>query len=219
MGEKVPFVAWGKVDKKPPAPKTVATPKPAPTPTGSREPVPPGATPEMGVTAKPGYTPWPNRFWDAVTPTLEPLDAIVLGQLVRLTLGHKRETCQIGMKRLAERANAGVNTVRRAVHRLERRGLVVRVETVSSEGPNDERGVVWAVRLPSPETGAAPAKRVTAGTGGAPDSVAMKGSSETSHENPGMKRRALEHEFRQRNPRATDDEIALAVGEAIAGMT
>lgn len=96
-----------------------------------------------------GYGRWLHTFWDDIAPTLKPVDVVVWGHLYRLTAGHKRTECLISMRSLARRAAVSRNTVRDAVGRLERRGLVVRVSEDTRAPSNDDRGVVF--RLPIAE--------------------------------------------------------------------
>lgn len=95
-----------------------------------------------------GYTKeWPHEFWDTIGPTLEPTDAMVLGQLYRLSAGWSRDTCKISHLRLAERVNVSRNTVKRSVAKLEKRGLIVRLGIDVESPSNDERGIIWRVPL------------------------------------------------------------------------
>lgn len=95
------------------------------------------------------YTQWPHAFWDEVARTLQPVDAVVLAHLYRLTAGHqKRETCLISLPRLAERANVSINTVRSATRRLEDRRLIERVGVDNESKDVDLRGVEWRMLVP-----------------------------------------------------------------------
>jgi hypothetical protein len=154
------------IEPEPAAPPKSAPPKLAP-PIGTSEPLPTGPAPktEPPPEREGRWTPFAHTFWDELAPTLDPLEVSILGHLLRLTVGYKnRATCTIGLPRLAERCNVGLNTLRRAVARLEARGLVRRTD-INNTGHNRERGTVWEVLLAPPKLG--PAKTAGAKVAGA----------------------------------------------------
>src|SRR5215212_5651558 len=69
----------------------------------------------------------PNDIWDEIIPTLDVYDQSVLWQLYRLTRGYHRDTCTIGLPKLANRCNIGKRQVSTSIDRLEKRGLIERV--------------------------------------------------------------------------------------------
>jgi DNA-binding Lrp family transcriptional regulator len=75
----------------------------------------------------PKWVAYTHAFWDEIVPTLRPADAVVLGQLWRLTVGFNREQCTIGMPKLGQRCGLSRNPLREALQRLETRGLIRRV--------------------------------------------------------------------------------------------
>lgn len=109
------------------------------------------ATPESVATVSDGqWTAYLNEFWDQVVPTLKPVEAIALGQLLRLTVGFKREECLISLPRLAERCHVHKNTLRPALRQLLLRGLVWQ-EGADLSTANDSRASRFRVNLPAPK--------------------------------------------------------------------
>jgi hypothetical protein len=108
------------------------------------------ATPDSVPTLSDGqWTAYLNDFWDTVVPTLKPLEAIALGQLIRLTVGFTRPDCLISLPRLAERCNVHKNTLRPAIRQLVLRGLVIQQGANLGSG-NDDRASTYRVNLPVP---------------------------------------------------------------------
>jgi hypothetical protein len=210
--------------------KFTAPPKTAPAemapPTGTGQPLPMEAAP-VAAPATPApaesegagqWTAYRNDFWDALAPTLEPVDTVVLAHLLRLTVGFARETCTIGLPRLAARCNCGLNTLRRSLARLEARGLVRRVE-VENRGHNRDRGSVFAVDLAPPKVArptAAPA--TTARAKSAPPTPAPM-ISEQKDEQKELRFVVRERAARIRHaePGISRDEIVTAVLRGLAG--
>ena len=113
-------------------------------------PAPKPAPAKSARAASEQWTAHVNEFWDDIAPTLEPVDVVIVGHLLRLTVGFDRPRCTIGLPRLAERANVSPNTVRASLRRLERRGLVRLVE-VESKTANAARGSVFELGLAPPK--------------------------------------------------------------------
>jgi hypothetical protein len=82
----------------------------------------------------------PNDIWDEIIPTLDVYDQSVLWQLYRLTRGYHRETCTIGLPKLATRCNIGKRQVSTSVERLEKRGLIERLGADYSNKDKSLRG-------------------------------------------------------------------------------
>jgi DNA-binding Lrp family transcriptional regulator len=97
----------------------------------------------------PKWVAYTHAFWDEIVPTLRPADAVVLGQLWRLTVGFNREQCTIGMPKLGQRCGLSRNPLREALQRLETRGLIRRVNVTNDVG-NPDRGSVFEVNLARP---------------------------------------------------------------------
>jgi DNA-binding Lrp family transcriptional regulator len=90
----------------------------------------------------------PNTILDRLLPTLEPAAALLYLRLYRLSHGYKKETCIVGLQKLATATNTSERTVQRAVEYLERRGLISR-EGASFGGST--KGIQFRVRVPSGE--------------------------------------------------------------------
>ena len=63
----------------------------------------------------------PNTIFDSLLPTLEPAAALLYLRLYRLSHGYKKETCIVGLQKLATATNTSERTVQRAIEYLERR--------------------------------------------------------------------------------------------------
>jgi DNA-binding Lrp family transcriptional regulator len=90
----------------------------------------------------------PNDIWDKIIPTLDVYDQSVLWQLYRLTRGYHRDTCTIGLPKLASRCNIGKRQVSTSVERLEKRGLIERLGADYSNKDKSLRGNIYRVNLP-----------------------------------------------------------------------
>jgi len=87
----------------------------------------------------------PNTILDSLLPTLEPAAALLYLRLYRLSHGYRKETCIVGLRKLATATNTSERTVQRAVEYLERRRLIVR-EGASFGGKL--KGIQFRVRVP-----------------------------------------------------------------------
>ena len=63
----------------------------------------------------------PNTILDSLLPTLEPAAALLYLRLYRLSHGYRKETCIVGLQKLATATNTSERTVQRAIEYLERR--------------------------------------------------------------------------------------------------
>ena len=155
MGTEGTFADLERIRREKAARSESAPPESGARPERTRPPVRKAGAPVLAppVLARPEsdpqWTAYTNTFWDEVVPTLRPADAIVLGQLWRLTVGFDRARCTIGMPKLGRRCGLSRNPLREAVERLELRGLIRRV-AVENETANKDRGTVWEVLLPRP---------------------------------------------------------------------
>jgi len=68
----------------------------------------------------------PNTIIDSLLPTLEPAAALLYLRLYRLSRGYRKDTCVVGLQKLATATHTSQRTVQRAIETLERRHLVVR---------------------------------------------------------------------------------------------
>jgi helix-turn-helix protein len=92
----------------------------------------------------------PNTIVDSLLPTLEPAAALVYLRLYRLSHGYRRDTCLVGLQKLATATNTSQRTVQRAIEYLERRYLILR-EGASFGGKI--KGIQFRVKVPgSPAT-------------------------------------------------------------------
>jgi DNA-binding Lrp family transcriptional regulator len=192
----------------------------SPAPPLQSDPAPksdPGQSARAGLQPEKGYGRWLHTFWDDVAPTLKPIDVVVWGHLYRLTAGHKRTECLISMRGLAKRAAVSRNTVRDAVGRLERRGLVVRVSEDTRAASNDERGIVF--RLPIAEQtplGNRPGSKSDPGGNHAP----MKETLKRDHESAPSKfdLRAIAARHLEIDRRLTRDDLAAKLRDHYRGQ-
>lgn len=216
MSEPTKLVPFGKVrHAEPEAPPKPAPPNLAP-PIGTPSPLPTGAAPKPAPppARDEPWTAFPHSFWDDLAPTLEPVEVAILGHLLRLTVGFQnRPTCRIGLPKLAERVNVGLNTLRRAVVRLEARGLVRR-EDVANTGHNRDRGTVWTVMLAPPKM--APATTGRAKPGGA--TTAPMISEKTEEKTVTFALRAIGARLREIHRDYTPERLREAVRDAADGQ-
>ena len=89
----------------------------------------------------------PNTIVDSLLPTLEPAAALVYLRLYRLSHGYRKNTCLVGLQKLATATNTSQRTVQRAVEYLERRQLIFR-EGASFGGK--AKGIQFLVKVPGP---------------------------------------------------------------------
>ena len=87
----------------------------------------------------------PNTIVDSLFPTLEPAAALVYLRLYRLSRGYKKETCIVGLEKLASATNTSQRTVQRAIDYLEVRQLIVR-QGASFGGRT--KGIQFQVKVP-----------------------------------------------------------------------
>ena len=90
----------------------------------------------------------PNDIWDEIIPTLDVYDQSVLWQLYRLTRGYHRDSCTIGLPKLASRCNIGKRQVSTSVERLEKRGFIKRLGADYSNKDKGLRGNIYKMNLP-----------------------------------------------------------------------
>jgi hypothetical protein len=153
--------------------------------------------PEPRDRIRANYTKVPNSIFDG--ELLVPLNGTaryIYIDLVRLTLGHNRETCKISREGLAKRTGFSENGCVKALRELAAAGLVA-VESNDNTSPNrHDRGTTYRVYLPaeavSPD---APLQNAGARRGGAqsagpqtapPRSAGMKEIPKETHESPSV---------------------------------
>jgi hypothetical protein len=105
----------------------------------------------------------PNTIIDSLLPTLEPAAALVYLRLYRLSHGYRRNTCLVGLQKLASATNTSQRTVQRAIEYLKGRQLILR-EGASFGGKT--KGIQFRVKAPgSPATQTTVDKMATVANG------------------------------------------------------
>src|SRR5437867_7271736 len=122
--------------------------------------VAPPATVERLATVK-GELRVPNTVNFSLFPTLDPFAKAVYYQLFLLSHGFKRDTCIIGLAKLAKTVLMSQRKVQDTILYLEKRRLIKRVASILG-GPS--KGNIYQVLLP---TTLAPEATVTSGAKGA----------------------------------------------------
>lgn len=100
----------------------------------------------ISVTPVKGEQRIPNTIIDGLLPLLEPIEAVIYLRLYRLSHGYRKQTCQVGYEKLSKSVNASDKTVRRAVDRLEKLGLIQRL---GASFGGASQGNHYFVRLPA----------------------------------------------------------------------
>lgn len=160
MGKRAEFDFTGFLDRlnqrkgrrPPPKPRTsppvTMTPAFTVTPLVRSEPDPLPKTPPVMVTPAPvkaGYLWLPHEIMDNLLPTLTTSEQVVYLHLYRLSFGHHKDTCIIGLPRLSERTGLSLSQVRRVTRVLEKKGHVKRLP---DENIALVRGAVFKVFAP-----------------------------------------------------------------------
>src|SRR5947199_2925231 len=107
-----------------------------------------GATVERYATVK-GELRVPNTINFSIFPTLNPFAKAVYYQLFLLSHGFRRDTCVVGLAKLAKLVLMSQRKVQDTITYLETRGLVKRLRTVFG-GPS--KGSIYQVPLPATDT-------------------------------------------------------------------
>src|SRR5438552_16472076 len=107
-----------------------------------------GATVERYATVK-GELRVPNTINFRLFPTLEPFAKAVYYQLFLLSHGFRRDTCVVGLAKLAKLVLMSQRKVQDTITYLETRGLIKRLRTILG-GPS--KGSVYQVPLPATDT-------------------------------------------------------------------
>jgi hypothetical protein len=94
-----------------------------------------------------GYMKFWHQLTDHLYRQLTPAEQVVHIQLYRLSWGHGKPTCEVGLPRLAERAGIGRSTAQQAVNGLVRKGLIKKLKMII--GSNKEQGIEYYVEPPS----------------------------------------------------------------------
>ena len=91
----------------------------------------------------------PNTINFSLFPTLDPFAKAVYYQLFLLSHGFRRDTCVIGLAKLAKSVLMSQRKVQDTIAYLEKRGLIRRLRAILG-GPS--KGNVYQVPLPSADT-------------------------------------------------------------------
>jgi hypothetical protein len=112
--------------------------------------VAPRATVAPSATVKPvsGYWQMPHTVTDSLWEILDPYQAKVYVRLLRLSRGHRRETCRVGYDRLATGCKLSKRKIQDVVGQLETLGLLERVETSYGQKGAPEKGTLYRVIVP-----------------------------------------------------------------------
>jgi len=98
--------------------------------------------PEIG-----GFTKFWHQLTDYLYGQLTPAEQVVHIQLFRLSWGHNKPNCRIGLPQLAKRAGIGRSTAQTAVAGLINKGLIKKVQT--HFGSDKEQGNEYYIVPPS----------------------------------------------------------------------
>lgn len=90
-----------------------------------------------------GYTNLPHTYTDHLCHWLSSDEQAVYIQLYRLSWGWGKDTCFISNKRLSERSGVPLTSMRRAVGKLVRKGLIEKTNRIF--GSNAEQGIEYHV--------------------------------------------------------------------------
>jgi hypothetical protein len=94
-----------------------------------------------------GFTKFWHQLTDYLYGQLTPAEQVVHIQLFRLSWGHNKSSCKIGLPQLAKRAGIGRSTAQTAVAGLINKGLIKKVQT--HFGSDKEQGNEYYVVPPS----------------------------------------------------------------------
>jgi hypothetical protein len=97
--------------------------------------------PEVG-----GFTKFWHQLTDYLYGQLTPAEQVVHLQLFRLSWGHGKPNCKIGLPQLAKRAGMGRSTVQTAIAGLIGKGLIRKVQT--HFGSDKEQGNEYHIEPP-----------------------------------------------------------------------
>ncbi len=93
-----------------------------------------------------GHTKFYNQIIDYLYSFLDPYEQAVYTQLFRLSWGYGNDKCNIGLPRLAQRANISVTATQQALKRLASKGIVEK--TGWTIGRGKDQGSEYRIPLP-----------------------------------------------------------------------
>lgn len=94
-----------------------------------------------------GHLRWPHAVTDSLFKLLDVPERVVYEQLFRLSWGFGKDSCTIGLQKLATRSGLKTTATHAAVARLAKKGLILKM--AATFGKNKEQGITY--RLPLPE--------------------------------------------------------------------
>ncbi len=99
-----------------------------------------------------GFTKFWHQLTDCLYGQLTPAEQVVHIQLFRLSWGHNKSNCKIGLPQLAKRAGIGRSTAQTAISGLINKGLIKKVQTHfgSDKEQGNEYHVVPPPSMPNP---------------------------------------------------------------------
>lgn len=182
---------------------------PLPETAPARQVAPARETPPVEIASH--FAKVPLAWIDTLCAETDPYTQAIYLQLLRLSWGHKRDWCVIGYPRLSERAHVSVSQARRAIQTLTRRGLVERLEVVTSGADQRAWGIRWRVRVPegTPTREAAPTAQAGAVRQNAPPPTApMKENPKEDLESAHRKTLSdLARQYRASHPTAPRSDV------------
>jgi DNA-binding Lrp family transcriptional regulator len=94
-----------------------------------------------------GYFPSFNVLEDFLMPQLDPTEQAIYRRLIRLSWGHRRNTCTVGYLKLAEKTGLKRTAAREATQRLEQKGLIKKL-AMQLDPSAGEQGNIYLVFVP-----------------------------------------------------------------------
>lgn len=102
-----------------------------------------GSVPEIHT----GYVKLFNVIIDSIYPQLNPAEQAIYTHLFRLSWGHRKGSCFIGLPKLAARAGMSVSPAQKAITRLVSKGLIEKATLIFGRGK--EQGTEFRLPLPT----------------------------------------------------------------------
>jgi hypothetical protein len=94
-----------------------------------------------------GHLKLPHVYTDGLARLLDPAEQVVYLQLFRLSWGYGKDSCIIGLPKLAERANVSRSTAQQAIKKLIKKNLVEKTDWTIGYGK--EQGTVYRLPIPT----------------------------------------------------------------------
>lgn len=94
-----------------------------------------------------GHLKLPHVYTDGLARLLDPAEQVVYLQLFRLSWGYGKDSCIIGLPKLAERANVSRSTAQQAIKKLLEKKLLEKIDWTIGYGK--EQGTVYRLPIPN----------------------------------------------------------------------